>query len=257
LSEPLGVAPPDMAEPEQPRLGVGDVPWNIGDAGFIGGLWILVTFFIGGVLLAVLQRVLSQTQAEALVLPITSLALVAVVLAFIGSRYPGAVPRLLGPVRPSWATVGIGIGAGIVALAVFAFGLGYLLELLARAIKEALPPVQETFQELARNQQTVPLLVIGSVVIAPIAEELFYRGVLFTALRKRFDLWPAMGLSGLVFGLTHYQNTLKGYLLVLLVIMPLGMFFAWLYAGTRTLVAPIIAHAVFNLVQVLILIRQG
>src|SRR5690606_3497347 len=47
------------------------------------------------------------------------------------------------------------------------------------------------------------LLVVG--VIAPIAEELFFRGLLFRALEKRWDQWWALGLSSAFFAATHVQ----------------------------------------------------
>ena len=256
MSEPFsGWAPPEEAPPAPPRHPVADVPWNIGDAGFVLGIWFVVTVIIGGVLLQVLEGLTSETDAQAVVLPITAIALVLVVVVYVAVRYPGAARRLLGPARPSWTALGIGIVAGGVAWAALTLGFGTLLELIARALQAELPQVQETYQKIAQDQTAAPLLVIGSVVAAPIAEELFYRGLLFSALRKRFDLWPAMGLSGLVFGLTHVQASIEGYLLVLLIIMPLGMFLAFLYDRTRTLLVPITAHAVFNLVNVLLLIQ--
>jgi membrane protease YdiL (CAAX protease family) len=262
LSDPFsGWAPPEppLVGPQEPdsRQGtVADVPWNIGDAAFVLIIWFIVTVIIGGVLLAALQELTSETDAQALVLPITSIALILVVIAYVASRYSGAVRRLFGPARVSWTKLAVGVAAGIVALLVFAVGLGTLLELIARALRTELPQVQETFQEIAQDQSAAPLLILGSVLVAPFAEEIFYRGLLFTALRKRFDLWPAMGLSGMVFGLTHVQGSLEGYLLVVLIIMPLGMFLAYLYDRTKTLFVPIVAHAIFNLVQVLLLIQQ-
>ena len=263
MSDPFGgwappetpvVGPPQESDPRQAT--VADVPWNIGDAAFVLIIWFIVTVIIGGVLLAALEGLTSETDAQALVLPITAIALILVVLAYVASRYSTGVRKLFGPARVSWAKLGIGVAAGVVALLVFAVGLGTLLELIARALRTQLPQVQETFQEIAKDQSAAPLLIIGSVLVAPFAEELFYRGLLFTALRKRFDLWPAMGLSGMVFGLTHVQGSMEGYLLVVLIIMPLGMFLAYIYDRTKTLLVPIVAHAVFNLVQVLLLIQQ-
>jgi hypothetical protein len=148
------------------------------------------------------------------------------------------------------------VAAGVVSVVVIGFGLGALLDFIARSLGARLPEVQEGFRELAGDRTAAPLLVLGSVLVAPAAEELFYRGMLFPALRRRMDLWPAMGLSGVLFGLSHLQTTLDGYLLVLLIIIPLGMFLAWLYERTGSIVAPVLAHATFNLIQVVVLILQ-
>ena len=147
--------------------------------------------------------------------------------------------------------------AGIVALAVIAFGLGWVLERLATLLGEDLPTVQEEFRELAGNPRAVPFLVLGAGVVAPIAEEVLYRGMMFAALRKRLPVWPAAGISGLLFGITHFEATLDGYLLVLLVVTPLGMFLSLLYEWRRTLFVPILAHAVFNLPQVYQLVSEA
>ena len=250
-----GWAPPEEPPPDPPRHPVADVPWNIGDAAFVLGIWFIVTVIIGGLLLQALERLTSETDAKAIVMPITLIALVLVVLVYVAARYPGAVRRLFGPARPSWTALGIGIVAGGVTWAVLTLGLGTLLQLIARALRSQLPQVQETYQQIAQDPSAAPLLIIGAVVVAPIAEELFYRGLLFSALRKRLDLWPAMGLSGLVFGFTHFQGSLEGSLLIVLIIMPLGMFLAFLYDRTRTLLVPVTVHAVFNLVNVLLLIQ--
>lgn len=252
IHPPVDTAPP--AEPPQPQ--VSDVPWTIGDAAIVLAIWLVAALFVGGAVLIGFQQVFPETEAAALSLPITLLTLVAVVVGYVWSRYPGAARRLLGPARPSAKAFGWGVGGGIVAIVVFAVGLGSLLEYLAHLSRGELPQVQETFREIAADRAAAPLLVFGSVLVAPLAEELCFRGLLYSALRKRFPLWPAMGLSGLAFGLTHFQTSLDGYLLVLLIIMPLGMFLAYAYERTRTLLVPIVIHAVFNLFQVVLLIQQ-
>src|SRR5436190_3471992 len=45
--------------------------------------------------------------------------------------------------------------------------------------------------------------VLSVVVIAPIAEEIFFRGFFFAGLQTRWSLWPSALVSGAVFGLVH------------------------------------------------------
>lgn len=233
-----------------------DVPWNISDALLVLGIWFFAAFLVGGVALIVLQLVLPETSATALTLPVTLLTMIGVVVGYVRVFYGGATRRLLGPAPLSWKALGLGVITGVVAVIVFALGMSFLLSLIAQALRSDLPQVQETFREIAEDRAAAPLLVFGAVLVAPLAEELCFRGLLFPALRKRLPLWPAMGLSGLAFGATHVQTTLEGYLLVLLIIMPLGMFLAYAYERTRTLLVPVTAHALFNLVQVILLIRS-
>ena len=239
------------------RRAIGDVPWSIGDAIAVLAVWLLAIIFIGAFAVFGLQRLFPGTPAEAFNLAVTQIMLLITVLAYVRVRYPGSVRRLFGPVRPSLTAVLAGLGGGFIALVVFAFGLGNVLQLIANAVQAELPQVQEGFRELATQESAAPLLVVGSVLIGPFAEELFYRGMLFTALRRRLPLWPALGISSVLWGLAHLQTTLEGYLLVLLILIPLGMFMAWLYERRGSLVVPVLTHSVFNLVQVVFLIRSG
>lgn len=255
MTEPAQPTLHDDAEPDERT--VADVPWTVGDAVLVLVGWLLATVFIGVFLVAGLHAIFPAIPSDAFGLPVTEGFLILATVLFVRSRHPGAVRRLFGPQTPNAEMILVGLGAGVVALVVFAFGLGNLAEFIVNATRSQMPEVQETFRELAAEPTAVPLLIIGSVVIGPFAEELFYRGMLFPALRKRLPLWPSLGISGVLFGLSHLQTTLDGYFLVLMIIIPLGMFLAWIYERRRTLVVPIAAHAVFNLVQVIFLIRSG
>ena len=234
------------------------VPWTFPDSLFVLGIWILfLAVFAGFLIYPLLLQVTDAETAQAVQLPISSALLVLVSMAYVNRRYPGAALRLFGERRINLADVGLGVLAGIVALGVFALGLGWVLEKLAETLKQELPTVQEEFKQLAGNPRTVPFLILGAGIIAPIAEEVLYRGMMFAALRKRLPVWPAAGISGLLFGITHFETTLEGYLLVLLVVTPLGMFLALLYEWRRTLFVPILAHAVFNLPQVAQLVSDA
>lgn len=254
-----------MSEPPAPQLQQTDdgqpsrlsaVPWTIPDALYVLLLSTVAIYIIGGLILASVQGVLEPSQSEALALPLTSLILVGITTGYVRLRYKGATGLLFGTASPSWRAAGYGVAGGLAAVGVIALGLGTLLDLIVRSMGERLPEVQETFRQLAGNDEVAPALVLGAVAVAPVAEELLYRGMLFTAFRRRLALWPALGLSGLVFGMSHWETTLEGSLLVLLIVVPLGMFLAWLYERTGTLLVPILAHATFNLIQVIVLITQ-
>jgi uncharacterized protein len=92
---------------------------------------------------------------------------------------------------------------------------------------------------------TITLLFAG--IIIPIAEELFFRGMVFGWMRERWGVWPAILLSGVVFGLIHIQPA---------VAIPaglLGIGLAWLYQRHRSLWSPILVHALNNATALLLL----
>ncbi len=229
------------------------VPWGLRDAVGAFVAFVLAASVLGGVVLVVL-RPRAPSLADAVSLPL-SLALLALsVVAWVAVRYPGHVRALFGRARPGRRDVAVGAGTGLAAFFVISVGFGGLLQLLVRLLERELPPVQQELQQLARDPGTAPLLLIGAAVAAPLAEELFFRGMLYPALRNRLPPWPAIGLSALAFAGTHFQDSLDGYLLVVLFIFPLGMMLAWLYERRGTIVVPMLAHAVYNLVQVMLLI---
>lgn len=124
--------------------------------------------------------------------------------------------------------------------------------------------LQVFFQQVAGHDVTTPeqiapglspvsgvLLVLLAVVVAPISEEFFFRGVLFRTVRDRHGFWPAALASAIPFGLVHYvpAPAIDALLLqVTMVFTGLGM--AWIYERRGTIVAPVAAHMVFNVVGV-------
>ena len=79
-------------------------------------------------------------------------------------------------------------------------------------------------------------------------EEIFYRGFIFVGLLYFFRrAWPAVIISGLMFGLTHTQYPL-GQRLGIAVI---GVAFGFLYYRTGNLIAPWIAHQVTDMIDIL------
>lgn len=84
------------------------------------------------------------------------------------------------------------------------------------------------------------LLGLQTIVTAPLAEELLFRGILFVAVRQagypRLAFWGVAAL----FGLSH------GNLLTFVPLVFFGLVLAWLYEHTDNLLTPIAAHAAFN-----------
>jgi membrane protease YdiL (CAAX protease family) len=88
------------------------------------------------------------------------------------------------------------------------------------------------------------LLVAG---LAPVAEELFFRGVLYRAFGEFFPVGIAALLSALVFASSHF--TLQQFLPLAV----LGYFLAHYYENTNSLVTPITMHTLQNTSSLLIL----
>lgn len=86
------------------------------------------------------------------------------------------------------------------------------------------------------------LLLLKAVLLYPIIEEIFYRGLLLQLLRRYSPTWFAVAFSAGFFGLTHlghgYPNALNACVL--------GVMFSWLVIHTRSLLPAIVCHSAIN-----------
>jgi len=83
---------------------------------------------------------------------------------------------------------------------------------------------------------------ISACLIAPFAEEIVYRGVLFRSLANRFGVLPGALLSSGAFAVVHFYN-LTG----LIGVAVFGFIGALLFARTRSLSTVIALHCLYNL----------
>lgn len=89
------------------------------------------------------------------------------------------------------------------------------------------------------------LVVVLITVVAPLGEELFFRGYFFGALRNWRGFWPAAIVTGLVFGAIHIGSSPIGFT------VPLAFFgfaLCLLYERTGSLYPSIALHALNNAV---------
>ncbi|WP_372789150.1 lysostaphin resistance A-like protein [Paraconexibacter sp.] len=99
--------------------------------------------------------------------------------------------------------------------------------------------------ELGVDESTAALIAVALLVtvVAPIAEEFFFRGFFFRALANWRGIWPAAVITGITFGAIHAGGSPVGFL------VPLGVFgfvLCLLYAKTQSLYPPIVLHAINN-----------
>ena len=106
----------------------------------------------------------------------------------------------------------------------------------------------ETIAQLAGEHY--PLMVIATVLLVPIYEELFYRGLFFQGLHKKSRVL-AYGASIVVFACIHVMGYIGMYDPVILLLcfaqyLPAGAALAWAYEKSDTIVTPILMHIVIN-----------
>jgi membrane protease YdiL (CAAX protease family) len=102
----------------------------------------------------------------------------------------------------------------------------------------------------ASGLRDVGVLLLALGIVAPIAEEIFFRGVLYPAIRKRLPAAPAIVLTAAVFGAAHLDSMRTHAFL-------LGLVAAILVEYTGSLVPAVLAHMGVNTAFVLFLANGG
>ncbi len=234
---------PPLLPPGDPEGGddFRPAPWGLGATAY----GILTTFFVlmalGGIYVFGCKAAGVSTDSVAFRYCALLLAAVSFVVVPLGAaRMSPAGLRTLGFMRPVHGTTraiveSAGIGALLLALAQ---GYDKLLETVAPAAAKALA------EEAARQADLLdlpwPLLVILAVVVAPLCEELLFRGFIFGGLRGPLGFAVASGIAAVLFAIAHWI----GWATIAFFVIGLGC--AAAYERHRSLVAAIVTHATYN-----------
>ena len=139
---------------------------------------------------------------------------------------------------PFWPTVGWA-ALGLASFYVFA-------AVYTAAVQ---PDAEQTVaQELGAEQGTFGLIAAGFMVvcIAPVAEEFFFRGFFYKALRTRYAVLGAAAIDGGLFGVIHFDFSSADALLILPPLAVLGFMFCLVYERTGSIFPTIALHALNN-----------
>lgn len=95
--------------------------------------------------------------------------------------------------------------------------------------------------------------ILTAVLVAPVAEEIVFRGMIFDAFKKDADTWLYPIMSGLLFGAMHtQQGGILEVIVPMIVTGTAGMTWARLYQKEQNLYLTMFAHMVYNGIVVLI-----
>ena len=209
--------------------------WNLWDflklgSVFIVGLWLFHFIFRTDEMSTYLSRNALMAEVFGRVLLVG--VMIHIVLYERGGRIADLGIRRGGVLR--------GIGIGLLAFLV----LQPVFPLLERAQWKLLPylPLQETAEALLRAKSTTVLILstLTAIVVAPVSEEMFFRGLLQPALRRWVSPAPAILLSAAFFATAHMDLFRMPDLLVL------GIMLGYLYNRTQSLAAPVALHLAHN-----------
>ncbi len=106
---------------------------------------------------------------------------------------------------------------------------------------------QQVLSRLDTSGFVFLLTLFSTAILAPVAEEIFFRGFIYSGLRGR------IGVIGAMLASTFFFTTLHFSLDAFVPIFVLGLFLAWLYEKTGSLYPGIILHASNNAIAVIAL----
>lgn len=128
----------------------------------------------------------------------------------------------------------------IMAMAVYLAGVALckaLLPIDGPAVDATLQHLRDT-ENAERNSWGI---AVAGFLLAPFSEEVFFRGVLYRSLRRRWSMEAATAVVALTFAAVHYR------IYHFLPVFVFGMLACQLYERRRSLVAPIAMHGFWNL----------
>jgi membrane protease YdiL (CAAX protease family) len=225
----------------------------MGDA--VGG-WLLAyvsASILGAALYAAAGYSAEELKAGELPLSMIALGYPPLWLGFVGVPIWAAATKGNGWVRDFRArfkTEGLpmaavsGVAAQLVVVPLVSLPMLWLTDTSAEDLGK---PARE-LSEKATGAGGIFLFILIVGICAPVAEELFFRGLVMRSLERRFGIgWGVVG-SSVLFGATHFQ------FLQFPALTCAGLVFAWLVVRSDSLWSGVVGHMTFNMVTVVSLV---
>ena len=105
------------------------------------------------------------------------------------------------------------------------------------------------FPAVIPNKILVIIVLFFGFTLAPVAEEILFRGLIYSWLKTRFPVFLAVSLQAVAFSLVHREGLLESVFYFLI-----GIAFAIIYEKRKELLSPIIVHAVLNAIVLIPLV---
>ena len=235
---------------DAPQFGAAE--WSIADVGVVLGL-LLVTLLGKNALLALPAVGLMPATGRAVVRGVVLACFYALQfggLAFLAARRGMGLAEAFGLKRHADAGKGrqsAAGSAGLVALLLLgteAVAISYGLAMQALGWRQPLALSSDLGAVFGGGAAGLAVSVVLVAVVAPLAEELAFRGVLLPVFGRSWGMWPAIALSAALYAAYH----LNAWLLFPTVV--LGVALGWLAWTRRSLWPAIALHVLYNGVAV-------
>ena len=220
----------------------------------------VVSFLVGGIATVPVLSLLEEDRdlANIASTAVAALAIVGILVAWLSTSHRSWHAILGFPPRGSWVReILTSIGFGLVLYPVMVFVVGIVVSLILAVVSgEQVETPEQVGSDL--SALGIAITTVYALVIAPIHEELFFRGILFRGVRDRYGLIRGFVATGIGFALIHYiEAEWQDALLLMGVMLFNGIALAWWYERRGTIVAPIVAHVVFNVIGLTLIFTLG
>jgi len=214
---------------ETTEVGSRSVPWSAREA-WLGAI-ALVLWLVGVLAASYLMGVYGLSVDPGLFTGVAEAALLVPVWWLVIRRY-GVGWEALGLRRFDAGNLGVGCGFMILSIL---FNLLYssILAVFDLRMQNDMVPI---FAELSSPWW----LLLAGVVVAPVVEEIFFRGFLYAGLAERYSWRKAAVISSAFFALVHLQP------LAIAPIFVLGYIFAYLYRRSGSIWPAVVMHVSTN-----------
>lgn len=241
LSQPAGVPAPT----EPPGDVLPEAAWGPGRA-FAGLAFVFVASIVLAAVVVAFDNEIESLAAQVAVQGLLAGALILGAFLFASTGFGGLAPAAaLGLRRPLRKSVWLSV----------ATYFGYIACALVVAL--LLSPEQEDIaRELGGDSGVIGAVIAGIlvVIVAPVSEEIFFRGFFFAGLRKGMPVAVAAVISSGIWGLLHYTG--PGTWGVVVQITVFGLWLSWLFERTGSIYPTIAVHMINNAVAFTVLMSS-
>jgi hypothetical protein len=234
------------------------VPWNGADLGLFLIIYLGINFILGLVVFGgaavVLHKSLTALQNDPVLFP--AVAVVTQVLISAATIiYFWVLVRIrrskssIQPPEGFWRTMGFrqlgpaGTTSSRILLCLLGgVGLSIIISIFSGlAGKQPPTPIDNLFQS-----RTAIILLMGfGILVAPLVEEMMFRGFLYPVVARSFGVVAGVLFTGILFGSFHALQLWGAWPLVAL-LMGVGIVFTWVRARTHSVSASLLMHIAYN-----------
>jgi membrane protease YdiL (CAAX protease family) len=136
-------------------------------------------------------------------------------------------------------------------------GGGFLLSMFVQFASGFFrPKVKLPIETFFQDRGSALLLMLMSVLLAPVLEETIFRGFIYPVIARSFGIAASVLITGTLFGLLHAAQLWGGWIQIALLIV-VGIIFTYVRASTQTVVASYLLHLSYNSFLLLVFLASS